>query len=630
MPTDVRQALKHAADLPSSPVDRAAVRRRADALRSRRRAGRLIAISTLVLTVGGAAVFVVRDGEGSAGVEAAGRPGWKTISDARVGASIQVPTSWQRVPPIALNARSGELIVLASRAETGPRSPINPDCGFISAGGRTPAAIIQIGEQRGVGSFRPRPTAFDAGAFHALQGGPTDPLECPGSQQTFLTTFTDQGRHIQVMLSYVPTLPGEQVQEAYAILDTLRLRLGRDANKRLDATPPAEQEVRVLVLNGSDDPTAASTTANTIRSHGYGIAGTGDTAPQSGTTVACRDGDAAARRIATDLDTAADIAAFPGSSIPGLEAADCVVIVGVATQPATQIVASVNSADGLTSGVAVLSPDGQPVRQLYTFGQTHTYGAFSVTAAGDVFYAAADPETPSGLCPPGSATAGVPDVVRVSTSDGRVERLTQGERPVVTPNGKRLAYNPGSCDEGGLAQVTIMKTQTGATSGVPRVAARSLGKMRPLAWSPGGSRLLVAISTEGNPQTDRQGGVRLMIVKPDDWSAAPARIHVPGVIRNATYLHDGRVLVQYLDAKGVHQFVAIDPESGVKERLFQSSVPDSGLGPFVSSLSADASGRVLVTYDQGTLQAWAPGDAEPTTLAASNTPTAAWLPVVDQ
>jgi hypothetical protein len=105
---------------------------------------------------------------------------------------------------------------------------------------------------------------------------------------------------------------------------------------------------------------------------------------------------------------------------------------------------------------------------------------------------------------------------------------------------------------------------------------------------------------------------------------------VPGVIRNATYLHDGRVLVQYLDAKGVHQFVAIDPESGVKERLFQSSVPDSGLGPFVSSLSADASGRVLVTYDQGTLQAWAPGDAEPTTLAASNTPTAAWLPVVDQ
>jgi hypothetical protein len=91
--------------------------------------------------------------------------------------------------------------------------------------------------------------------------------------------------------------------------------------------PPAE--VRVLVENGSGLSQAAATLANELRGTGYAIAGTGNAAIQTGTTVACRAGfENEAKALASSLGAGVTVVAFPATPPTGSENADCLVIKG--------------------------------------------------------------------------------------------------------------------------------------------------------------------------------------------------------------------------------------------------------------------------------------------------------------
>jgi hypothetical protein len=94
-----------------------------------------------------------------------------------------------------------------------------------------------------------------------------------------------------------------------------------------EGRPPAE--VRVLVENGSGLNQAAATLANELRGTGYAIAGTGNAAIQTGTTVACRAGfEKEADALAKSLGAGVSVVAFPEPPPTGAENADCLVIKG--------------------------------------------------------------------------------------------------------------------------------------------------------------------------------------------------------------------------------------------------------------------------------------------------------------
>jgi uncharacterized membrane protein len=93
-----------------------------------------------------------------------------------------------------------------------------------------------------------------------------------------------------------------------------------------DGRPAAE--VRVLVLNGSGVDQAASTKANELRGLGYAIAGTGDAAAQTGTTVACvNDFDKEAAALSRSI-SGSTVTAYPTEPPPDSENADCIVTLG--------------------------------------------------------------------------------------------------------------------------------------------------------------------------------------------------------------------------------------------------------------------------------------------------------------
>ena len=77
--------------------------------------------------------------------------------------------------------------------------------------------------------------------------------------------------------------------------------------------PP--QEVRLLVLNGSGVAMAAATKANALRGLGYAIAGTGNAATQTGSTVQCKSGfDKEAALLAKAVGTGTSVSAFPATA----------------------------------------------------------------------------------------------------------------------------------------------------------------------------------------------------------------------------------------------------------------------------------------------------------------------------
>jgi len=91
--------------------------------------------------------------------------------------------------------------------------------------------------------------------------------------------------------------------------------------------PP--QEVRVTVLNGSGVSGVASAKANELRGLGYAIAGTNNSALQTGTLVECRVGfSKEADTLAKAVSPTTQVAPFPDPAPPDSENADCVVIIG--------------------------------------------------------------------------------------------------------------------------------------------------------------------------------------------------------------------------------------------------------------------------------------------------------------
>jgi hypothetical protein len=88
-------------------------------------------------------------------------------------------------------------------------------------------------------------------------------------------------------------------------------------------------QVRVLVLNASGLANAAGTKANELRGDGYAIAGTGNAAQQTGSTVACVPGfEKEADTLAKSAGTGFTIATYPDPPPAGAENADCIVTLG--------------------------------------------------------------------------------------------------------------------------------------------------------------------------------------------------------------------------------------------------------------------------------------------------------------
>ena len=94
-----------------------------------------------------------------------------------------------------------------------------------------------------------------------------------------------------------------------------------------EGRPP--DQVRVLVLNASGLANAAGTKANELRGEGYAIAGTGNSATQTGSTVACLSGfEKEADALAKSAGVGVTVTTYPDPPPEGSENADCIVVLG--------------------------------------------------------------------------------------------------------------------------------------------------------------------------------------------------------------------------------------------------------------------------------------------------------------
>lgn len=214
------------------------------------------------------------------------------------------------------------------------------------------------------------------------------------------------------------------------------------------------------------------------------------------------------------------------------------------------------------------------------------------------------------------------EIAKVPSGGGEVEVVGAGISPLVSPDGRTLAYVRSPADDpcGPNSEIVRLSLVSGEESvfAVNEVRDGVASPRVPVSWSPDGASWLVAtccadqwwsgvaVEPVGNP-----GGTRFL--------------DLPTPADGATYLPDGRALVALEDSvppdgAQLHRLVTFDPETGAQlETIFESR--QNG----VLHITANASGEMLMHFGGNLVQRWRPGQAEPTTIA-EDIREAAWLP----
>lgn len=277
--------------------------------------------------------------------------------------------------------------------------------------------------------------------------------------------------------------------------------------------------------------------------------------------------------------------------------------------------------------LSIISPDGKEIRTLAAGPELGGWGGVAVPADGSVIYTTIDDPTGDASC---TDIGALPAVARIAVAGGQPVRLARGGGPIVSGDGRWLAFSPSQdcgSEEGSavLPTLTVIDLRTGGvTQPVPRDPR---GGGVPVAWSLDGKALIVSgRDLDGDKLPD---GLILRRAHPNRHRV---RIDVPGSFESAVYRPDGRIVVEYRSRdRRLHRFVTIGKDGHVRRHLFDSELAVSGSPGSGAQLSADARGRILVSFDHGYVQVWTPGDPNPATLFIRPAPGAiasgaAWLP----
>lgn len=314
--------------------------------------------------------------------------------------------------------------------------------------------------------------------------------------------------------------------------------------------------------------------------------------------------------VGAALATVAIVAAGLGVATRGSDDSHRV----VATPPRSgEIVAEVSD-HGVPTFVVLSATDGHVVRTL-TSRPGLSYGAaMSVPASGGPIYATfSRPEGPGGCTNVGS----LPAVGTIPRKGGTIDLLLgDSSNPVVSADGRWLAYE---IDVTCFATPTLGLTNVVTGTNYRPFEGNTQAAVTPLAIAPDGSKLVFLAGAPGNHLEQRAAFVMNRL--PFDQS--PQRLTMPGPVEAAAYLPDGQLVLAYLLA-GTHHIVTVDGSGAIVEQLFASTTGAS------VQLSADPSGRLLIVFDNGVVQVWAPGDAAPVTIVPDATTidvrSATWLP----
>jgi hypothetical protein len=301
-----------------------------------------------------------------------------------------------------------------------------------------------------------------------------------------------------------------------------------------------------------------------------------------------------------------------------------------ASRSSAEILAKVID-NGVPKLVVISATDGQVVREVAADPALGNWGGVSVTADGRMAYVTiGQPDPPTANC--SSDIEQIPVVASVDLSDGEVTPLLLASAgPIVSPDGRRLAYHAGA---GGCS---VLPDDRNPALGIMDLASDEalrpydqLGQRpyAPIAWSQDGTRLL----TEGPSGDNRTTSYLVLDRFPFDPD--PIAIEPPRRFVTAAYLPHGRLVVAYVseddrrvgnDPLATFQVVVTDQQGNIAKRLFQTTT-----NFHIERMAANPSGRLILTSRFGGLAVWTPGDDAPVTLIAGGGSVevqgAVWLP----
>jgi hypothetical protein len=295
-------------------------------------------------------------------VVSAGPHATRTYQDSANGFSIELPLGWHAARPAGTKGSGPQALVelrSSGHFPTGPPSRCVPVSTHGVTGNLIWIGLSEIRYNSGPLPIRPQSFAPQLGHFDPALVG-LQPIGaaygCPHPATQILFDFTDQQRKFQFQ---VIAGPEASTGRAYQILDSLRVKSPAQLHRTPSPTvtvptvlvpfapPPQPQDVRVLILNASNQPGVEATTANRLRALGYRIIGAQvgptpsaafvNSSGQSLTLASCRAGFSA---TGAEQLAAAAIGTSTISSDTTLQAfiqshdADCLIIIGQANNTA--------------------------------------------------------------------------------------------------------------------------------------------------------------------------------------------------------------------------------------------------------------------------------------------------------
>jgi Tol biopolymer transport system component len=290
--------------------------------------------------------------------------------------------------------------------------------------------------------------------------------------------------------------------------------------------------------------------------------------------------------------------------------------------------------------LVVLSGDDGRVIRVLTDDVGLTFGGISATPNGQTIYFA-------------RRRAGVQcdriEIARVSRAGGPVEVIGTGAHPLVSPDGRTLAFIRPPADDpcGPRSEQVWRDLATGQDFAYPisEIRGRAASESFPISWSPDGTRVLFATAhCEGDPGQvncdDEVGGVHRVVpmrspTVPEFGGARELASEAPA--SGGTYLPDGQILIathEENQAGQVHRLVLFegwpgppDQDPPATEDFFIEEIRTvyESREPGVLHIAAARGGDVLLHFGGNLLQRWQMGGGQSVTLA-EGIREATWLP----
>jgi len=131
------------------------------------------------------------------------------------------------------------------------------------------------------------------------------------------------------------------------------------------------------------------------------------------------------------------------------------------------------------------------------------------------------------------------EIAKVDRNGGPVRRVTTGINPVISPDGRTLAYatTATGADPCSLRGAIVLRDLASGSEQEFGIGAAT--SAQPLAWSPDGTHLIVASS---NVDVGRWRNLTSVDVS----SGVQTLLALPGPADDATYLPDGRLVVAFI------------------------------------------------------------------------------------